>query len=281
MTHNFRSNLNNHITSAEVVVKHPINIGENNAQLGDIFYKMCHRYNHYESVYDKMPKFSQKHEHTSVNELQENHGNASIMSHTMPKQIVDIADLANSVDNLSKTYRKQLHLDMLDAELKFSVQSNPTQMFSNTGIEGCLVCGKQDTGAEINVMPLNIYDQLNMKLNGGLQLKSCKDVKIVGYTKQSVSIVGQIAMTCTYANMIKKCLFYVTDITDMKVILGLNFCRAFNFVKVICDEKYACKWLTIDAINSFPKGLDVPDVSGTKVLPPVNYIQTYLMELAE
>ena len=58
--------------------------------------------------------------------------------------------------------------------------------------------------AEINVMPLNVYDQLNMKLNGNLQLKPCNDVKIVGYTKQSVSIVGKLAMTCTHANVIKK-----------------------------------------------------------------------------
>ena len=77
-------------------------------------------------------------------------------------------------------------------------------------------------------------------------------------------------MTCTHASVIKKCLFYVTDIMDTKVILGLNFCRAFNFVKVICDEKCACKQVTIDAINDFPKGLDVPDVSGAKVIPPVD-----------
>ena len=54
------------------------------------FCKKCHRYNHYESVCGKIPKFSQKHEHMSVNELNENHGNASInTSHTIPKQIVD------------------------------------------------------------------------------------------------------------------------------------------------------------------------------------------------
>ena len=88
-------------------------------------------------------------------------------------------------------------------------------------------------------------------------------VKVVGYTKQSVSIVGRIAMKCTHANVIKKCLFYVTDIMDTKVILGLNFCTAFNLVKVICDESCACKQVTIDAINDFPKGLDVPDVSVT------------------
>ena len=68
------------------------------------------------------------------------------MSHTIPKQIVDIVDLANSVDNLSKTYRQQLHLDTLDTEPKLTSQA--TQMFSNIEIEGFLVCGKQDTGAE-------------------------------------------------------------------------------------------------------------------------------------
>ena len=206
----------------------------------------------------------------SVNELNENRGNASTGSNTIPKQIVDVIDLANSVDNLSQTYRKQLYLDTLDAEPKHPTsQSNPTQMFSNIEIEGILVHGKQDTGAEINVMPLNVYDQLNMKLNSSLQLKPCNDVKIVGYTKQSVSIVGKIAMTCTHANVIKKCLFYVTDITDTKVILGLNFCRAFNLVKIVCDEKCACQ-VTIDAINEFPQGLNVPDMNNTKILPPVD-----------
>ena len=120
-------------------------------------------------------------------------------------------------------------------------------------------------------MPLNIYDQLNMKLSGGLQLKPCNGVKVVGYNKQSVSIVGRIAMRCTHANVIKKCLFYITDITDTKVILGLNFCRAFNLVKVICDDNSACKQVTINAINDFPKGQDVPNTSITpKILPPVD-----------
>ena len=47
--------------------------------------------------------------------------------------------------------------------------STSTQMFSNIDMDGILVCGKQYTGAEINAMPLNIYDQLNMKLKGKLQ----------------------------------------------------------------------------------------------------------------
>ena len=75
----------------------------------------------------------------AVNELNENHGNASLnMSHTIPKQIVDVVDLANSVDNLSKTYRKQLQLDTLNTEPRLTTQA-ATQGFSNIEIEGVLV----------------------------------------------------------------------------------------------------------------------------------------------
>ena len=271
MTHSFRSILNNHIISAEAVVSNIIKIGENNVQLGDIFAKNVADITTMNQCVVRYQSFLKKQDHTSVNELNQNHGNASTRSSTIPKQIVDVVDLTNSVDNLSQTYRKQLYLNTLDAEPKLPTsQSNPTEMFSNIEIESILVHGKQDTGAEINAMPLNVYDQLNMKLNSDLQLKSCNDVKIVGYTKQSVSIVGKIAVTCIHANVIKKCLFYVTDITDTKVILGLNFCRAFNLVKVICDEKCACQQVTIDAINGFPQGLDVPNANNTKVLPPVD-----------
>ena len=97
------------------------------------------------------------------------------------------------------------------------------QVFSNIEIDGVMIRGKQDAGAEINIMPLNVYDQLNQKLHGNLELKPCGDVKVVRYSKQMVNIVGKISVTCTHANVIKKCNFYVTDIVDTKVILGLQF----------------------------------------------------------
>ena len=85
-----------------------------------------------------------------------------------------------------------------------------------------LICGKQDTGAEVNAMPLNVYDQLNQKLDGKLELKSCNNIKVIGYSKQSMNIVGKISVTCTQANIIKKCNFFISDIIDTKVILGLH-----------------------------------------------------------
>ena len=69
--------------------------------------------------------------------------------------------------------------------------AQPTQVFSNIEIDSVLIRGKQDTGAEINIMPLNVYDQLNQKLHGNLELKPSGDVKVIGYSKQIVNIVGK------------------------------------------------------------------------------------------
>ena len=148
-----------------------------------------------------------------------------------------------------------------------------TQIFSNIEINGVLVCGKQETGAEINAMPLNVYDQLNQKLEGKLELKSCNNIKVIGYSKQSMNIVGKISVTCTHANVIRKCNSYVTDIVDCKVILGLQFCRAFNLVQINCDEQCVCKQIAVDIINSeFSRGLDPGNSHSTNSpkLPPVD-----------
>ena len=122
-------------------------------------------------------------------------------------------------------------------------------------------------------MPLNLYDQLNQKLHGNLELKPCGDVKVVGYSKQMVNIIGKISVTCTHANVIKKANFYVTDIVDTKVILRLQFCRAFNLVQIKCDATCVCKQITVDIINSeFPRGLGPGDPHSTNLpkLPPVD-----------
>ena len=52
-------------------------------------------------------------------------------------------------------------------------------------------------------MPLNVYDQLNLKLQDKLDLRPCNDAKVVRYSKQSVKIIGKVSVTCTHANTIK------------------------------------------------------------------------------
>ena len=72
---------------------------------------------------------------SAVNELNQHSSGPSMMSipvtqtlsnftNTVPKQVVDIVDMANSVDNISKGYRRQLELDTLST----SEKSKPTVM---------------------------------------------------------------------------------------------------------------------------------------------------------
>ena len=179
-----------------------------------------------------------------------------------------------------------MELDTLDTTPAKSHQ--PMQVFSNIEIDGVLICGKQDTGAEVNTMPLNVYDELNQNLNGNLELKPCGDVKVVSYSKkQTVKIVGRISVTCTHTTTIKKVHFYVTDIIDTKVILGLQLCRAFSLVMINCNEHCECKKVAVDIINSeFPRELDPGNHSTKGKPPPVDInlklrpdCKTHIMEL--
>ena len=94
-------------------------------------------------------------------------------SKTVPKQVVEIIDVINCGQSSGETIRRSLELDTLSATSKAMPQmatSSATQIFSNIDMNGVIVRGKQGTGAEVNIMPSNIYDQLNQKLNGKLEL---------------------------------------------------------------------------------------------------------------
>ena len=93
------------------------------------------------------------------------HSNAQ----TVPKQVLDIVNMANSVDNLSHCYKRQLELNAL-------TMTSPAQCFLNMQINGIQIKRKQDTGAEISIMPLNIFDQMNTKLKGELKRCPCNDI---------------------------------------------------------------------------------------------------------
>ena len=101
-----------------------------------------------------------------------------------------------------------------------------------------------------------------------MELRPCDKIRVIGYSKQSVEIVGKVSMTCTHATTIKKVNFYVTNLVDTKVILGLQFCRAFNLVSVNCDDNCICKEVAVEALNAeFPRGMD-PAGSTMQNRPP-------------
>ena len=59
-------------------------------------------------------------------------------------------------------------------------------------------------------------------------------------------------------------IFYITDLNDTKILLGLNFCKLFDLVKIQCDEQCVCRKVAFDILNKaissnkFPRVLDVP-----------------------
>ena len=134
---------------------------------------------------------------------------------TIPKQAVDIVDLANSVDVLSNMYTRQLELDAMTSG-EGNLMSTQSA-YLNIQMNRVFVCGKQDTGAELNTMPLNIYDQLKEKCQ--LELRPCNDINIVGYNKQPIHCIGKTSVTCQHGNIVKQTTFYVTSVADSKVLL--------------------------------------------------------------
>ena len=83
-------------------------------------------------------------------------------------------------------------------------------------------------------------------------------------------IVGKVSVTCTHANTTKHSIFYVTDLNDTKILLGLNFCKSFDLVKIQCDDQCVCKKVAVDVLNEaisnnkFPRGLDIPSQEQTR-----------------
>ena len=245
--------------------------------------KVCHKCgceNHFESVCGRIPYFrrrSKSHGRKQVNELKQDptvsaNSAKSVSdnsSKTVPKQEVDIIDIINHGQSSGENLRRTLELDTLSATSRTMPQAaSQTQIFSNIDMNGVLIRGKQDTGAKVNAMPLNVYDQLNQKLNGKLELRPCDKIRVIGYSKQLVEIVGKVSMICTHATTIKKVNFYITNLVNTKVILGLQFCRVFNLVTVNCNEHCVCKEVAAEALNAeFPRGFD-PSNTMQNVRPP-------------
>ena len=108
--------------------------------------------------------------------------------------------MANSVDILSNTYRKHLALDAMTST---SGESMSTSAYSNIQMNGVYVQGKQETGAELNAMPLNVYDELKPKCQ--LEIRPCADINIISYNKQSIECVGKVIVQCKHRGHDQKC----------------------------------------------------------------------------
>ena len=97
--------------------------GSKNCPAWGLTCRKCNKLNHWEIVCGQIPKKSSQRRPSDCSMVSEVRNSAS-SSQTIPKQVFDIVNVANSVDNLSHNYKRQLELNTLMS------QSN-TQSFSN------------------------------------------------------------------------------------------------------------------------------------------------------
>ena len=158
---------------------------------------------------------SQRTKQTMVNEIS-NSAMSLNASNTVPKQVLHLVDVTNSVDNLSYYYKRQLELDTL-------ITTSPTKCFQTSrSMEFWFMANR--THAELSVISLNILTSWTWSsmVNSNLTLIQCQSDWL---QQQSVKIVGKVVVTCAHADTTKRCVFYVTDLNDMKILLGLTFAR--------------------------------------------------------
>ena len=89
-------------------------------------------------------------------------------------------------------------------------------MCSNLELNGIVLKVKQDTGAQINVLSKMVFQTLqkDYKLP-----KTC--VKLVGYGNKVTNYLGTTKIKCNHNGTEMEAIFYITDVPDTKIILGL------------------------------------------------------------
>ena len=82
--------------------------------------------------------------------------------------------------------------------------------------------------------------------------------KSLGTANRRLRLLAKSQLIVPILTLLNIVFSYVTNLTDSKILLGLTFCKAFNLVKIICDDDCSCKKVAVDILNEFPAGLDVP-----------------------
>ena len=93
-------------------------------------------------------------------------------------------------------------------------------VYSNIELHGVILKAKQDTGAQINVLSKSVFQTLQ-KTGNKLPLfpKTC--VKLVRYGNKITDYLGRTKLKCNHNSTQVEAIFYITDVPNTKIILGL------------------------------------------------------------
>ena len=125
-------------------------------------------------------------------------------------------------------------------------------------VEDCNVKMKIDTGAEVDVMPLRVFKQLNNRCKEQLRLNPT-NMKLLGYGGSEIMVLGKCNTKCKAKDKEIVTDFYVVE-TDSRTVLGFQSCKALNLIKVMCSvEEELDKSkdrITDDALNFTVKKIE-------------------------
>ena len=118
---------------------------------------------------------------------------------------------------------KTIHLINIDSIASDSVYTHAT-------LNDEICHAKLDTGAQINMMTESLFKHIGKTNKLPLFLKS--DVKLVGYGNRNIEYIRTTVLDVTHLTQTKKATFYVTELNDDKVILGLRLCIDLQLLSV-------------------------------------------------
>ena len=101
--------------------------------------------------------------------------------------------------------------DFVIEEVETSKEKKATEAFVILKINNKKVKVKLDTGAEVNVMPLRVYEQLQTE-----EVQMMKTAtKLCGYGGTNIPVVGKISVNCEFRDIEEQSEFYIVK-TDSK-----------------------------------------------------------------
>ena len=87
---------------------------------------------------------------------------------------------------------------------------------------------KLNTDAEVNVMPMRVFNQIE---DGHVKMERTR-TKLCGYGGTNIPVEGKIKVICKFRDAKQKSEFYVAK-TDSKTVLSLQTCRELGMIQIL------------------------------------------------
>jgi len=109
--------------------------------------------------------------------------------------------------------------------IKNDTEISNNDCYTTPLVEGILIKFKVDTGSQVNILPVSVYNMLTTKS----PLKRFI-TKLTSYSGRNMKVVGCSHLNCRQ----KKLLFYIVDITQ-DPILGLSASQELDIIKIVLN----------------------------------------------